>query len=211
MELEEKNINVSEDKDFDVIAALEGLNNELREYLEKAEKSLEIPRKVNGLINQTVNSFLMEMVKEYKPESGCCFLVKNVSPESNVCFVHKINESERTFENIELSAIPPETKVGDVLVIQDGKYAISLVVTAEVLKIRQRIIRSLENSIEEFQVEGVNYVVCDKSDDIKEARMSLKIEDSGKEFWGIDIDEELYEKIEYGSKVKYENGRYILA
>lgn len=211
MGLEEKSVNVSDEKDFDVMAALEGLNNELRKYLEKAEESLDIPRKVNSLINQTVNSFLMEMVKEYKPEGSCCFLVKNVSPETGVCFVHRINESERTFENIELSAVPHETKGGDVLVIQDGKYVISLVVTAEVLKIRQRIIKSLENSIEEFQVEGVSYIVCDKSDDIKEPRMSLKDEKSGKEFWGIDIDEELYEQIEYGSKVKYENGRYILA
>lgn len=211
MELEEKSINVSDDKEFDVMAALEGLNSELREYLEKAEKSLKIPRKVNSLINQTINSFLMEMVKEYKPEGGCCFLVKNISPETGVGFVHRLNESERTFENIELSAVPPETKAGDVLVIQDGKYAISLVVTAEVLKIRQRIIKSLENSIEEFQVEGAYYLVCDKSDDAKEPRMSLRIEESGKEFWGIDIDEELYEKIEYGSNVKYENGRYILA
>lgn len=211
MELEERSVNVSEEKDFDVMATLEGLTNELREYLDKAEKSIDIPRKVNSLINQTVNSFLMEMVREYKPESNCCFLVKNVSPETGVCFVHRINESERTFENIELSAVPSNTKEGDVLVIQNGKYAVSLVVTAEVLKIRQRIIKSLENSIEDFQIEGACYVVCDKSDDIKSPKMSLRIEESGKEFWGIDIEAELYNEIEFGSKVKYENGRYILA
>ena len=199
------------DQDIDVWAMIEENNQKMREYLESAEKSMDIPRKISSLINQTVNKYLMELVMEFKPENACCYLVKNLTPETNVCFVHKITEKERIFENIEFSDVPVETRIGDVLVYTDGKLTVSPVVTGEVLKIRQRIIRSLENSLEDFQIEGEMYVVCDKSDDAIKPKFSLKTQDSGKEFWGIEIDAELYEQIEYGSIVKFENGKYVLA
>ena len=199
------------DQDIDVWAMIEENNQKMREYLENAEKSMDIPRSTNSMINKAVNKYLMELVSEFKPENGCCFLVKNLTPETNICFVHKITETERIFENIELSDVPSETRIGDILVYTDGKLTISPVVTGEVLKIRHRIIRSLENSLEDFQIEGETYVVCDKSDDLVKPKFSLKTQDGTKEFWGIDISPELYEQIEYGSIVKFENGKYVLA
>ena len=142
------------DQDIDVWKMIEENNQKMREYLENAEKSMDIPRSTNSMINKAVNKYLMELVSEFKPENGCCFLVKNLTPETNICFVHKITETERIFENIELSDVPSETRIGDILVYTDGKLAISPVVTGEVLKIRHRIIRSLENSLEDFQIEG---------------------------------------------------------
>ncbi len=199
------------DQDIDVWAMIEENNQKMREYLESAEKSMDIPRSTNSMINKAVNKYLMGLVSEFKPEKGYCYLVKNLTPETNVCFVHKITETERIFENIELSLIPANTRIGDVLVWMDGKLTVSPVVTGEVLRIRQRIIRSLENSLEDFQIEGVMYVVCDKSDDVREPKFSLKTEDGTKEFWGIEIDAELYEQIEFGSNVKFENGKYVVA
>ena len=198
------------DQDIDVWAMIEENNQKMREYLEHAEKSMDIPRSTNSMINKAVNKYLMGLVSEFKPENGYCYLVKNLTPETNVCFVHKINETERIFENIELSNVPTNTRIGDVLVWSDGKLTVSPVVTGEVLKIRQRIIRSLENSLEDFQIEGAMYVVCDKSDDAVKPKFSLKMQDGEKEFWGIDIDVELYEQIEYGSMVKFENGKYVI-
>ena len=199
------------DQDLDVWKMIEENNQKMREYLESAEKSLDIPRSTNSMINKAVNKYLMELVSEFKPENGCCFLVKNLTPETNICFVHKITETERIFENIELSDVPSETRIGDILVYTDGKLTISPVVTGEVLKIRHRIIRSLENSLEDFQIEGETYVVCDKSDDAVKPKFSLKTQEGDKEFWGIDIALELYEQIEYGSIVKFENGKYVVA
>ena len=199
------------DQDIDVWKMIEENNQQMREYLESAEKSLDIPRSTNSMINKAVNKYLMELVSEFKPENGCCFLVKNLTPETNICFVHKITETERIFENIELSDVPSETRIGDILVYTDGKLTISPVVTGEVLKIRHRIIRSLENSLEDFQIEGETYVVCDKSDDAVKPKFSLKTQEGDKEFWGIDIALELYEQIEYGSIVKFENGKYVVA
>ena len=199
------------DQDIDVWAMIEDNNQKMREYLERAEKSMDIPRSINSMINKAVNKYLMELVSEFKPENGCCYLVKNLTPETNICFVHKITETERIFENIELSDVPDGTKIGDILVYTEGKLTVSPVVTGEVLKIRQRIIRSLENSIEEFQVEGEVYVVCDKSDDAVKPKFSLRTQDGAKEFWGIEIDAELYAQIEYGSNVKFENGKYVVA
>lgn len=199
------------DQDIDVWAMIEENNQKMREYLESAEKGMDIPRSTNSMINKAVNKYLMELVSEFKPENGCCYLVKNLTPETNVCFVHKMTETERIFENIELSNVPANTRIGDVLVWSDGKLTVSPVVTGEVLKIRQRIIRSLENSLEDFQIEGETYVVCDKSDDSVKPKFSLRTEVGDKEFWGIDIDTELYEQIEYGSIVKFENGKYVVA
>ena len=199
------------DQDIDVWKMIEENNQQMREYLESAEKSLDIPRSTNSMINKAVNKYLMELVSEFKPENGCCFLVKNLTPETNICFVHQITETERIFENIELSDVPSETRIGDILVYTDGKLTISPVVTGEVLKIRHRIIRSLENSLEDFQIEGETYVVCDKSDDAVKPKFSLKTQEGDKEFWGIDIALELYEQIEYGSIVKFENGKYVVA
>ena len=199
------------DQDIDVWKMIEENNQKMREYLESAEKSMDIPRSTNSMINKAVNKYLMGLVSEFKPENGCCYLVKNLTPETNICFVHKMTETERIFENIELSNVPDNTRIGDVLVWSEGKLTVSPVVTGEVLKIRQRIIRSLENSLEDFQIEGATYVVCDKSDDAIKPKFSLKTEDCDKEFWGIDIDAELYEQIEYGSTVKFENGKYVIA
>lgn len=192
---------------FNPVTALQELIEELRSSLNEIQKELTITRATNKLINDTINSHLMQMIKEYKPEGNCCFLVKNVS---DVCFVHKIDERERTFENIELAKVPQDIKEGDVLVLKNGNYEVSLFVTADVLRLKYRILKSLANSIDEFQVEGETYTVCDKSDDVKEAKMSLKNEENGKEFWGIEIDEELYKEIGYGSIVKYQKGRYIV-
>lgn len=203
-------MNTGLNDDIDVWAMIEENNQKMREYLESAEKSMDIPRSTNSMINKAVNKYLMGLVSEFKPENGCCYLVKNLTPETNVCFVHKMTETERIFENIELSNVPANTRIGDVLVWSDGNLTVSPVVTGEVLKIRQRIIRSLENSLEDFQIEGVTYVVCDKSDDSVKPKFSLRTEDGEKEFWGIDIDAELYEQIEYGSMVKFENGKYVI-
>ena len=123
------------DQDIDVWKMIEENNQKMREYLENAEKSMDIPRSTNSMINKAVNKYLMELVSEFKPENGCCFLVKNLTPETNICFVHKITETERIFENIELSDVPSETRIGDILVYTDGKLAISPVVTGEVLKL----------------------------------------------------------------------------
>ena len=73
------------------------------------------------------------------------------------------------------------------------------------------IFKRKENSLEDFQIEGETYVVCDKSDDAVKLKFSLKTQEGDKEFWGIDIAPELYEQIEYGSIVKFENGKYVLA
>ena len=96
------------DQDIDVWAMIEENNQKMREYLEHAEKSMDIPRSTNSMINKAVNKYLMGLVSEFKPENGYCYLVKNLTPETNVCFVHKINETERIFENIELSNVNNE-------------------------------------------------------------------------------------------------------
>ena len=140
------------DQDIDVWAMIEENNQKMREYLESAEKSMDIPRSTNSMINKAVNKYLMGLVSEFKPENGCCYLVKNLTPETNVCFVHKMTETERIFENIELSNVPANTRIGDVLVWSDGNLTVSPVVTGEVLKIRQRIIRSLEILLKIFKL-----------------------------------------------------------
>lgn len=199
------------EQDIDVWAMIEEKNQKMRECIEKIEKNVSIPRRTISLLNQKVNECLMALVQEFKPEGDCCFLVKNLTPSTNVCFVHKITESERVFENIELSKVPNETKIGDVLVFSDKKLVISPFVTCEVLKIKQRILQSLENSIEDFQNEDEVYIVCDKSDDITEPKFSLRTQNGEKEFWGIGIDVELYNQVEYGTNVKFKNGKYVVA
>ncbi len=198
------------EQDIDVWAMIEEKNASMREDIERIEKTLSVPRKTISLLNKNVNNYLMELVQEFKPEGNCCYLVKNLTQVTNVCFVHKITESERVFENIELSKVPPQTKIDDVLVWSDGKLTISPVVTGEVLKIKQRILQGLENSADDFKVEGEVYIVCDKSDDASNPKFSLRTQNGEKEFWGIEIDVELYNQIEYGSNVKFENGKYVM-
>ena len=63
------------DQDIDVWAMIEENNQKMREYLESAEKSMDIPRSTNSMINKAVNKYLMGLVSEFKPENGCCYLV----------------------------------------------------------------------------------------------------------------------------------------
>lgn len=187
---------------------IEELNNSLRGAVEALEESIKLTREARNNINNSISIHL----KDYVVSNGVdeCYYVKNVSPDAGVCFVHCFDKNSKKFQNIELSKVPSNVKKGDVLVKDKDEYKVDLTITSEILNLKKRIIEASKNSRTLFEVPEKEYVVCDKSDEADEAKMSLKIQESGKEFWGISISKELYNQIKYGSKVKYSNGEYHL-
>lgn len=186
---------------------LGSLNETLRGAVEALENSFKLTREDRSLINDSIANWL----KKYVSSNGLseCYYVKNVTPESNICFVHTFTADKKSFQNLELSKLSADVKNGDVLIFQNGSFKVDKEATNEILTLRKRIIEASKNSRSLFEVDGKEYFVCDKSDEKEDARMSLKIPETGKEFWGIKISQELYEKIRYGSKVIYQNGTYI--
>lgn len=183
------------------------LNETLRGAVEALESSFKLTREDRSLINNTIANWLKKYVSSN--ELSECYYVKNVTPETNICFVHTFTADRKSFQNLELSKLPTDVKIGDVLVFQNGSFKVDKEITNEILALRKRIMEASKNSKNLFEVDGKEYVVCDKSDEKEEAMMSLKILETGKEFWGIKISQELYEKIKYGSKVIYQDGTYI--
>lgn len=170
---------------------------------------IKIPRNVHTALNEAIARLLKEYVSENNFEEGCCYFVKNIIPAQQVCFVHRFTKAEKSFQNIELEKLPDNIKKGDVVILKEGQFIVDYEITNEVSNVQNRAIESLKNSIELFRVEGKEYFVCDKSDDAEDPKMSLRIEETGEEFWAIEISKELYENIKYGSRVTYKNGKYV--
>lgn len=189
---------------------LSKLNEELRAHVERCEAAIKLPRSTHSILNNAIASTLRRYVTEHEVEDGCCYFVKNINQDANICFVHAFTPQGKSFQNLTLSGLPQDMKKGDVLVQKEGQIVVEPEITNTILALRKRILESLKNSIELFRVEGKTYFICDKSDDIMKPKMSLRIEETNQEYWGIDIDEELYKQIRYGSKVVYTGGQYTL-
>ncbi len=198
------------DERSDFMQDFETLNEQLRIAIDKMESAVNLPRLVTNQINEAIFGRLKSYVIETKPEEGCCYYVKNVTPETNVCFVHKFTDSQKSFQNIELSELPTDIKKGDVIIHKDGKFIVDEEITNSVLVIRKHVIEEQNTSITLFEEEGKEYMVCDKSDDITSPKMSLRTFDTMQEFWGIEITPELYEQIRYGTVLVYQDGKYIV-
>ena len=96
------------------------------------------------------------------------------------------------------------------LIAENNSFKVDEKITNEAWNLKKRIIEASKNSRSIFEIEGKKYMVCDKSDEREEARMSLKDFDTNKEFWGIGISKELYDNIKYGSTVEYREGKYYI-
>lgn len=188
---------------------IDELNDSLRGAVEALEESIKLTRETRSSLNNSISACLKKYVANNNIDE--CYLVKNVSQDTGVCFVHCFDKNSKKFQNIELSKLPLSIKNGDVLVKSGNEYKVDTVITNEILNLKKRIIEASKNSRTLFEVPEKEYVVCDKSDEADEAKMSLKIQETGKEFWGISISKELYSQIRYGSKVKYHDGEYHLA
>lgn len=184
----------------------ETLNDTLREAVTTLESSFKLTREARSLINESIATLLKKYVQTNNLER--CYYVKNITPDSNICFVHSFTSDKKEFQNISLSELPLDVKIGDVLIVENGSFKVDEKVTNDVWNLKKRIIEASKNSRSIFEIEGKKYMVCDKSDEREEARMSLKDFDTNKEFWGIGISKELYDNIKYGSTVEYREGKY---
>lgn len=184
----------------------EMLNDTLREAVVALESSFKLSRETRSLINESIATLLKKYVQTNNLER--CYYIKNITPESNVCFVHSFTSDKKEFQNISLQELPSDVKIGDVLVNADGSFIVDEKITNDALNLKKRIIEASKNSKSIFEIEGKRYMVCDKSDEREESKISLKDFDTNKEFWGINISKELYDSIKYGSMVEYKNGEY---
>lgn len=209
MKLEVCELQNTKDK---LIAKIEEIKHIMTPYLKGVDIGMRIPRKMNSLINNAIAEMLKKFVLENCPEDESCYYIKNVNKHANICFVHKYTKDGKMFQNVVLSEMPLGVKIGDVVVKKDGVYVVECEMTKAVSDVRNQMIDEFKNSEKLFKEEGKTYFVCDKSDDNMHPKMNLRIVDSEgdeKEFWGIDIPEELYKQIKYGSKVKFNDGKYI--
>lgn len=184
----------------------ESLNNTLREAVVALESSFKLSREARSLINESIATLLKKYVQTNNLEK--CYYVKNITPDNNICFVHSFTADKKEFQNISLSELPGDVKIGDVLVSVNDSFRVDEKVTNDVWNLKKRIIEASKNSKSIFEIEGKKYFVCDKSDEKTEAKMSLKDFETSKEYWGISIPQELYDDIRYGSTVEYKNGEY---
>ena len=186
----------------------EMLNDILREAVSTLESSFKLTREARSLINESIATLLKKYVQTNN--LGRCYYVKNITPDSNICFVHSFTSDKKEFQNISLSELPLDVKIGDVLIAENNIFKVDEKITNEVWNLKKRIIEASKNSRSIFEIEGKKYMVCDKSDEREEARMSLKDFDTNKEFWGISVSKELYDNIKYGSTVEYREGKYYI-
>ena len=192
----------SEKENFEI------LNDTLREVVSTLESSFKLTREARSLINESIATLLKKYVQTNNLER--CYYVKNIMPDSNICFVHSFTSDKKEFQNISLSELPLDVKIGDVLIAENNSFKVDEKITNEAWNLKKRIIEASKNSRRIFEIEGKKYMVCDKSDERDEAKMSLKDFDTNKEFWGIGVSKELYDNIKYGSTVEYREGKYYI-
>lgn len=194
-------------KNDDVTINCDDIKEKINDYL--TEDKIEFSRKDKEELNEKINETLKRFVIEGNLESEKCYFVKNIITATNMVYVQEHTKTDKNHKNIDKGQFPENIKIGDILIIKNGKLIINDEMTCKIKKIEEDAIEKIKDKRKLFKDEKREYIVCGKSDDDIESKMNLRIEETQDELWGIKISKELYEKIKYGSKIRFINGEYI--
>lgn len=195
---------------------------ELGEFLEKSSSvnkesilqnekiTTEYRDKINIEKNKILNTYAKETIDE-----GTMYYIysKNSKNEFdyNLCICEE-GKSNKVIV-VQEKELPKNAGIGSILRLKNEKYVLDSKATNEisnqVQEITNKLLEEQSEKLEEYRIEGHSYEVIDKSSD----RVWLidNNKNNEKSFEEIDFPEELLNKVNEGTVVKYINGKYELS
>lgn len=121
--------------------------------------------------------------------------------------------SVQTYENgkwissgtMHKSEFPVDTEIGTALRWKNGEFIIDKQLTEKLAKQEKEIDVSIENLYNTFRTEGTYY----KVEELEGDYITLINQDTGVSFSETNFSEELYNSVDYGTMLKFKNGKYV--
>lgn len=122
--------------------------------------------------------------------------------------------SVQTYENgkwissgtMHKSEFPVDTEIGTALRWKKGEFIIDKQLTEKLAKQEKEIDVSIENLYNTFRTEGTYY----KVEELEGDYITLINQDTGVSFSETNFSEELYNSVDYGTMLKFKNGKYVI-
>ena len=104
------------------------------------------------------------------------------------------------------SEFPDNTVIGTALRWKNGEFVIDKILTENLAKQEKEINASIENLYNSFRTEGTYYEVEELEGDY----ITLVNQDTGVSFSESDFSKQLYDSLDYGMMLKFDNGKYVI-
>lgn len=104
------------------------------------------------------------------------------------------------------SEFPDNTEIGTALRWKNGEFVIDKQLTENLVKQEKEIDVSIENLYNTFRTEGTYY----KVEELEGDYITLINQDTGVSFSETNFSKELYDSVDYGTMLKFENGKYVI-
>lgn len=191
------------------------INLEIGNILENAKEKIDdgIQSFCNELSNFLNNTNDKNTVAENIWDS-----LKTFNNEINDKYYYIVNGKEffsvQTYENgkwissgtMHKSEFPENTEIGTALRWKNGEFIIDEQLTKNLAKQEKEIDVSIENLYNSFRTEGTYY----KVEELEGDYITLINQDTGVSFSETNFSKELYDSVDYGTMLKFENGKYVI-
>ena len=191
------------------------INLEIDNILEKAKEKIDdgIQNFCNELSNFLNNTDNKNTVAENVLDS-----LKTFNNEINDKYYYIVSGEEfftvQTYENEERvsvgimhkSEFPENTEIGTALRWKNGEFVTDKQLTEKLAKQEKEIDVSIENLYNSFRTEGTYY----KVEELEGDYITLINQDTGVSFSETNFSKELYDSVNYGTMLKFENGKYVI-
>ena len=104
------------------------------------------------------------------------------------------------------SEFPANTEIGSALRWKNGEFVIDKILTENLAKQEKEINASIENLYNSFRTEGTYY----KVEELEGDYITLINQDTGVSFSESNFSNQLYDSLDYGTMLKFENGKYVI-
>ena len=191
------------------------INLEIDNILEKTKEKIDVG--IQSFCNELSN-FLNNTDNKNTVAENVLDSLKTFNNVINDKYYYIVSGEEffnvKTYENGEWissgtmhkSEFPDNTKIGTALRWKNGEFMIDKQLTENLAKQEKEIDMSIENLYNSFRKEGTYY----KVEELEGDYITLINQDTGVSFSETEFSKELYDSINYGVMLKFENGEYVI-
>lgn len=191
------------------------INLEIDKILENVKEKVD-----DGIQNfcKELSDYLDNAEIKNKVQEDTLDLLKTFNNEINDKYYYVVSGDEffsvQTYERgmcvssgrMHKSEFPENTTIGTALRWKNGEFIIDKQLTDNLAKQEKEIDDSIENLYNSFRTEGTYY----KVEELEGDYITLINQDTGVSFGETNFSKELYDSVNYGTILKFENGKYVI-
>lgn len=191
------------------------INLEIDNILENTKEKID-----DGIQNfcNEISNFLNNTDSRNRVTGNVLDSLKTFNNEINDKYYYIVSGDEffsvQTYENgkwissgtMHKTEFPDDTVIGTALRWKNGEFVIDKQLTENLVKQEKEINVSIENLYNSFRTEGTYY----KVEELEGDYITLINQDTGVSFSESDFSKQLYDSLDYGTMLKFENGKYVI-